>query len=174
MAVVGVARVDREGGAFKVDIDAVEAVFAHDGDDRRDEGGNATGVGEGEVLAAASEGDHDLFAAALYRGDIGLELLQGLSCGRVELHGALSGVVVGRGEGDDDDIPLRRDLRQRENLIRRAESFPVADQLVAIGRTALRDGGNDGCGRRGSVTTHGAWLGGSGERLRVRKAVSGA
>ena len=132
------------------------------------------------MLAAAAERDHDLLALALQVGDVGLELFGIESGGRVELHGAFRRVPVGRGEGDDDDVPLRRNFAQRDGGTRAAVAGPVADQLVAVGRAGSRDRRDRGLrrGRRASATGRvrrvpgTAWL--ARRALRVGEAVGAA
>ena len=97
------------------------------------------------------------------------------SGGCAELHGAFGRVLVRRGEGDDDDVPLRRDLAKRNGGTRGAVAGPVADELMAVGRTGQRGSaatvGLDGARpRRPPRAGHG--LAGSGRRLRVGEAVS--
>ena len=90
------------------------------------------------MLAAAAERNHDLLALALQVGNVGLELFGIEAGGRVELHGPFRRVFVRRGEGDDDDVPLRRDLAERDGGTGAAVAGPVADELMAVaaGRVA--------------------------------------
>ena len=111
---VGVPRIDGERGALEVDVDAVEAVVVDDLRNGGDVDRHTSGVGEGEVLTATAERDHHLLALALQVCDVGLELLGVQTGGRVEVHRPFGSVLVGRGEGDDDDVPLRGDVAERE------------------------------------------------------------
>ena len=84
-------------------------------------------------------------------------------------------------EGDDDDVPLRRDLAEREGGTRGAVAGPVADEPMAVRRAAHRDRRDRGLRRCGRTTACArtptacrARLGRVGERLRVREAVSTA
>src|SRR5664279_6503283 len=87
MLKVRVSGVDGERRAFEVDVDTVEAVLGDNAGDRGDEVRSALRIGEREVLAAATEGNHDLLALALQVGNVGLELFGIESGGCVELHG---------------------------------------------------------------------------------------
>src|ERR1017187_9483467 len=111
---------DGERRALEIDVDAVEAVVSHDAGHRGDEVRNALRNGEGEVLAATAERNHDLPAVALQPGDVGLELFGIQSGGCVELHGPFGRILVGRGEGDEDEVPLRRDLAKGDGGTRAA------------------------------------------------------
>lgn len=89
---------------------------------------------------------------------------------QVEPQGPFRRVPVGFGECHQDDVPLRRDLAERER------SSPIADHPMSIGRSAERD--RRDCGfwrygdhRCGDNTGWRAALGGRSERLRVRKAI---
>src|ERR1700727_1964168 len=107
---VCVSGIDGERGAFKVDIDAVEAIVRDDAGDRGDVVWNAVWIGKREVLAAAAEGDHDFFALALQVGNVGFEL-RGVEPGRsLELHRSFGRVLIRCRKGNDDHVPLRRDL----------------------------------------------------------------
>src|SRR3984957_14129787 len=148
MLEVRVPWINRERRAFKVDIDAVEAVFADNLRDGRDIHWHALRVSEGEMLATPAERDHDLLPLALQVRNVRLKLRGVETCGRMELHGAFGRVFRGSGEGDDDHVPLGRDLAQRKNGIGFAVAFPVTDQLVAIARAGVWDRSN--LGRRWS------------------------
>src|ERR1700691_3090608 len=100
MLEVRVPWINREGRAFKVDINAVEAVFADNLRDRRDIQRHAFRISEREVLATAAQGDHDLLALALQQSNVRLELRGIETCGRMELHRAFGRVLRGFGEGD--------------------------------------------------------------------------
>src|SRR5450759_1825715 len=80
MLKVRVSGVDGERRAFEVDVDTVEAVLGDNAGDRGDEVRSALRIGEREVLAAATEGNHDLLALALQVGNAGLELFGIESC----------------------------------------------------------------------------------------------
>src|SRR4051794_16645727 len=120
MSEIHISGFDRERGAFEIDVDPVETVLRDDARYRGNVVRNALRVGEGEVLAAATKGDHDLLALALQIRNVALELL-GIETGRcVKLHGPFRRVLVRGGESDDDHVPLRRDLAERECRTRRA------------------------------------------------------
>src|SRR4051794_30289742 len=121
---IRVSGFNRERGAFEIDIYPIETIL---GDDARYRGNvvrNALRVGEREVLAAATERDHDLLALALQVSNIALELL-GIQAGRrVKLHGPFRRILVRCRESDDDHVPLRRDLAERESGTRCAVTGP--------------------------------------------------
>jgi hypothetical protein len=62
--------------------------------------------------------------------DVNLKLLGIESGPRVELHRPFRRVLVGRGEGNDDDVPLRRYFPKRKNGTGSSVSAPIPDQLV--------------------------------------------
>ena len=140
--------------------------------------GTRFGIGEREVLAAAAEGDHHLLALALQPGDVGLELFGVEAGGRAELHGPFRRIPIRRGEGDDDDVPLRRDFAQRDGGARPAVTGPVADKPVAVGRAAQRDCRDRWLRRRGRPPPRppraGQGLAGSVSACASGKAVSAA
>ena len=94
---------------------------------------------ERNVHAAAAERNHHLLSLALQVGDVGFELLGIKPGGRVELHRPFRRILFRRGEGDDDDVPLRRDLAERQAGTRTAVAGPVADEPMAVRRAAQRD-----------------------------------
>ena len=62
--------------------------------------------------------------------DVNLKLLGIESGRRVELHRPFGRVLVGRGEGNDDDRPTAAILPETENSTGSSVSAPIPDQLV--------------------------------------------
>src|ERR1017187_1726149 len=178
---VPVSGIDGERRAFEIDVDAVEAVLGDDARDRGDEVRNPLAIGEREVLTAATEGNHDLFALALQVANVALELCGIQSGGCLQLHGPFRCILIRCRESYDDDVPLGRDLAEREGGTRGAVTGPVADEPMAVRRAAHRDRRYRGLRRRRWTTARArtptpwrARLGRVGERLRVWEAVSTA
>src|ERR1700733_38582 len=146
MAEVGMAGREDERGRFEVECDAFEAILGDDAGDGRDEVGNVPRVVELEVLAASAEGDHYLLPLALECGDVCLQLIGIDAAGKAEVKRSFGRGFVGRGEGDEDDVPLCRDLVHRKRRIDAANprAGPVTDELMPIGCR----GGWRGCGGR--------------------------
>src|SRR5690348_10851950 len=136
MAEVRVAGIDGERRAFKINIDSVEAVLGNNLSNGRNEVRNALWIGKREMLPAAAQRDHDLFAAAFQVCDIRLELCGIESGGRMELHRAFGRILIRRRESDDYDVPLRRYIAKREGGTSRAVTGPVSDEAVTIRRAA--------------------------------------
>src|SRR5690606_37513105 len=130
---------------LEVDVDAVESVFVHQGQDGVGEGVRAGGVVDGDVALLAADGDDHLAALGLDGGDVGLELGLGVVQDRVEreVDGA-DGTGDGVGEGHGDDVVLVGDLGEAQEGGAVVEVVPVAGE----GRGAAAGGGIGGRVRR--------------------------
>src|SRR5690606_14193782 len=131
--------------SLEIDVDAVESVFVHQGQDGVGEGVRAGGVVDGDVAVLAADGDDHRAALGLDGGDVGLELGLGVVQDRVEreVDGA-DGTGDGVGEGRGDDVVLGGDRGEAQGGGGGGGGLPVAGE----GRGAAAGGGIGGRVRR--------------------------
>ena len=138
---------------FQVDVDAVEAVVLHEFMGGLGEVVGLGGVGDVDVADFATDGDDDLAALLLDRGDVVTELLFGVAVefvgGQVEGDPARKFRVV-VGEGDGDQVVLARDVCQWHDCGAVVEVVPVTGEPLAV-LLGSCVGGDLGPGVRGGL-----------------------